>query len=103
MVFSVNPVESSEKNSAAYKQLAIAQNGTGLQPAGIVASQASAAAASTVTIAAGGAASAAATIVAGQGLTGDGSACSCQCLCGANTFPVAAAVNNFGGFAGMLS
>ncbi|KAF2809543.1 uncharacterized protein BDZ99DRAFT_30597 [Mytilinidion resinicola] len=105
MVFSVNAVESSEKNSAAYKQLAIAQNGTGLLPANIApsggASAAQAPPASTVTIAAG--ASAAATIAAGQGQTGDGQACSCACLCGANSFPQAAAVNSFGGFAGMLS
>jgi hypothetical protein len=105
MVFSLNPVESGEKNSAAYKQLAIAQNGTDLLPANIAPSGTPSAAAtpSTVTIAAGGAPSAAATIAPGQGQTGDGAACSCHCLCGANSFPAAAAINSFGGIAGMLS
>lgn len=98
MVFSVNAVESSEKSFAAYKQLAIQKNGTELDVAPIAASPA-AAVSSTVTLAAGQA-EATATVAAGNGQCADGSACTCSCLCGTNSFPEGAAVNNFGGFAG---
>lgn len=115
MVFAINAPTTGDKTFSAYKQLAIAQNGTALSTAGIVATAASAVA-STVTIAAGSAtaagsttaaatsvAAASATVAVGQGTLGDGSACSCQCLCGANSFPANAGVNQFGGFGGMIS
>jgi hypothetical protein len=93
MVFAINAPTTGDKTFSAYKQLAIAQNGTALSTAGIVATAASAVA-STVTIAAGSAAgspsaaaAASATVAVGQGTLGDGSACSCQCLCGVNSFP----------------
>ncbi|KAL1633713.1 hypothetical protein SLS58_010977 [Diplodia intermedia] len=105
MVFSVNAVDSSDKSFTAYKQLAIQQNGTDLDTADIAATPA-AAVSSTVTLAAGqaedtAAAAATATVAAGDGTCADGSACTCSCLCGANSFPDGAAVNNFGGFAGV--
>ncbi|KAF2471578.1 uncharacterized protein BDR25DRAFT_285084 [Lindgomyces ingoldianus] len=113
MVFSINAATSGDKTMAAFKQLAINQNGTAqLTTAAIaqVGATAAAGGASTVTVVAGGgqaaatgsAAAATASVAAGQGLTGDGQACSCQCLCGVNSFPAAAAQNNFGGFAGMI-
>ena len=116
MVFAINAPTTGDKTFSAYKQLAIAQNGTALSTAGIVATAASAVA-STVTIAAGSAtttaaatsvaaasvAAASATVAVGQGTLSDGSACSCQCLCGANSFPANAGVNQFGGFGGMIS
>lgn len=98
MVFSVNAVESGDKSFANYKQLAIQKNGTALTTAGIAATPAPAVQ-STVTLAAG---AAEATVAQGNGQCGDGSACTCSCLCGQNSFPNVAAVNNFGGFAGML-
>ena len=63
-----------------------------------------------VTVLAGGAAVsgtasgalATATVVAGAGTDGAGQSCTCSCLCGMNSFPAQAAVNNFGGFAGMI-
>ena len=101
MVFAINAPTTGDKTFSAYKQLAIAQNGTALSTAGIVATAAPAVA-STVTIAAGSAAgspsaaaAASATVAVGQGTLGDGSACSCQCLCGANSFPANAGVNQF--------
>ncbi|KAF2794669.1 hypothetical protein K505DRAFT_241608 [Melanomma pulvis-pyrius CBS 109.77] len=115
MVFSINAKTSGGKTMADFKQLAINLNGTEQAPLTTAAIQnvgpGAAAAPSTVTIQAGGgvaatgtgaAALATASVVAGQGLTGDGNACSCSCLCGVNDFPAAAAVNNFGGFAGTL-
>jgi len=104
MVFSINAATTGDKTFSAYKQLAIAQNGTALSTAGIVATAAPAVA-STVTVVAGSASAAAAsaTVAVGQGTLGDGSACSCQCLCGANSFPANAGVNQFGGFGGTIS
>lgn len=113
MVFSINAKTDGDKTMAQFKQLAIGKNGTAqatLTAAGIQSVQAGAQAApSTVTIAAGGgtaatgtAALASASVAAGQGIDGNGNACSCSCLCGMNSFPPSAAVNNFGGFAGML-
>lgn len=115
MVFSINAKTSGGKTMADFKQLAINLNGTEQAPLTTAAIQnvgpGAQAAPSTVTIQAGGgvaatgtgaAALATASVVAGQGVTGDGNACSCSCLCGVNDFPAAAAVNNFGGFAGTL-
>ncbi|KAF2740867.1 hypothetical protein EJ04DRAFT_168826 [Polyplosphaeria fusca] len=113
MVFSVNAAQTGDKTHEIWKQLAIQKNGT---EAGVLTSAAiqsvaatGAAAASTVTVVAGdgsvaatGAPGAAATVAAGQGVDGQGNACNCHCLCGINDFPQAAAVNNFGGFAGMF-
>ncbi|KAJ4357638.1 uncharacterized protein N0V89_002214 [Didymosphaeria variabile] len=114
MVFAINAATTGDKTMAVFKNNAINKNSTksanlGLAPIQSV-NAGAAAAASTVTVAAGGAAAAtgtgaagaAATVVAGQGTDSAGNACGCQCLCGVNSFPQAAAVNNFGGFAGML-
>jgi hypothetical protein len=126
MVFSINAATSGDKTMAAFKQLAVNKNGTGLLPGALQSvDPAAQAIATTVTIVAGGgavatppaggaagavasgtvaggAALATATVVAGAGQDGQGQACSCSCLCGVNSFPAAAAVGNFGGFAGLM-
>lgn len=122
MVFAINAAETGDKTFSVWKQLAIQKNGTAasLSTAPLASPAPNAAAKpSTVTINAGGghmvtsvvgqashataAAPPAATIAQGTGKTGNGDACSCQCLCGANSFPPNVAQGNFGGFAGMLS
>lgn len=114
MVFSINAKLSGDKTMAQFKQLAIQSNGTSLKDSAIqsVDQAAAAAAPSTVTVEAVGGAAATqtgtgamstATVVAGSGTDGAGETCSCSCLCGVNSFPASAAVNNFGGFAGMIS
>lgn len=112
MVFSVNAKFDGDKTMAQFKQLAIKTNGTTLKDSAIQSVNAAAAAApSPVTVLAGGAVAAAsgssalatATVIAGQGTDGAGQTCTCSCLCGMNSFPASAAVNNFGGFAGMIS
>src|SRR5690242_19124352 len=109
MVFSINAKLDGDKTMAQFKQLAIKSNGTTLQDSAIQSvDPAAAAAPSTVTVQAGGAAAtgsgalATATVVAGQGTDGACQTCTCSCLCGMNSFPASAAVNNFGGFAGMI-
>lgn len=101
MVFAINPDNSpgSTKSFTIYKQLAIQQNGTDLSTAAIQATT-SAAQASTVAVAATSAA--AASIAVGTGVNAQGGACTCQCLCGTNSFPQAVAANNFGGIAGVI-
>ncbi|KAK7190984.1 serine-threonine rich protein [Paraphaeosphaeria sporulosa] len=109
MVFAINAATTGDKTMSVFKNNAINKNSTksanlGLAPIQSV-NPAAAAAPSTVTVAAAsgtGAAGSTATVVAGQGTDTAGNACGCQCLCGVNSFPQAAAVNNFGGFAGML-
>jgi hypothetical protein len=104
MTFAINAATSGDKTFAAYKQLAINQNGASLTPAAIAATPA-AQAASTVTLQAtpgNGALNPAASVVSGQGQDANGQACSCSCLCGVNSFPANAAVGAFGGFAGMM-
>lgn len=116
MVFAINAAKTGEKTFSAWKQLAISKNGTAASlNTAPLASPAPAAAGkpSTVTVnVGGGAASHAtqatvaaphATVAQGHGVTGNGDACSCQCLCGQNSFPQVAAQNHFGGFAGMIS
>jgi hypothetical protein len=111
MVFSVNAATTGEKTMADFKGLAIKTNGTDLVQGDLLSvDPAAAAAPTTVTIEAGGAATgtaasalATATVVAGAGTDGQGQACTCQCLCGMASFPQSAAVNNFGGFAGMIA
>lgn len=111
MVFSINAKFDGEKTMAQFKQLAIKTNGTTLVDSAIQAVNPEAAAAPpTVTVLAGGAVASAsggsalatATVVAGSGTDGAGQTCTCSCLCGMNSFPASAAVNNFGGFAGMI-
>lgn len=111
MVFSINAAFSGEKTMAQFKQLAIKTNGTTLKDSAIQSVDLAAAAApTTVTVQAGGGAAASgtasagavATVVAGSGTDGQGQSCTCSCLCGMNSFPASAAVNNFGGFAGMI-
>ena len=110
MVFAINAPTTGNKTMSAFVNNAINKNSTksanlGLAPIQSVDANA-AAAPSTVTVAAGGsaatAAAASATVIAGQGTDSAGNACGCQCLCGVNSFPQQAAVNNFGGFAGQL-
>ena len=111
MVFSINAATTGDKTMAAFKQLAVKTNGTTLQPGALQnVNPAAAAAATTVTVLAGGAAStgtanalATATVIAGAGQDGQGQACTCSCLCGMNSFPASAAINNFGGFPGMIA
>ncbi|KAF2872617.1 hypothetical protein BDV95DRAFT_391327 [Massariosphaeria phaeospora] len=132
MVFSINAKLEGDNTMAAFKQLAINKNGTEAAPLSTAGIQnvppGAAAAPSTVTVEAGGgtalathvtsAAGAAAvspppagvappaahaTLAVGAGQDGQGLACTCQCLCGESSFPPQAAVNHFGGFAGMLS
>jgi len=117
MVFSINAATTGNKTMADFKQLAIKTNGTSLVAGQILSvDPAAAAAPTTVTISAGGGGGAAATgsaaavaspppatVVAGTGIDGQGAACSCSCLCGVAAFPQNAAINNFGGFAGMIA
>ncbi|KAA8619464.1 hypothetical protein Ptr902_13425 [Pyrenophora tritici-repentis] len=124
MVFSINAATTGNKTMADFKQLAIKTNGTSLVAGDILsADPAAAAAPTTVTISAGGGGGGAAatgtntgsaaaeatpppppaTVVAGTGVDGQGAACSCSCLCGIAAFPQNAAINNFGGFAGMIA
>ncbi|KAI4950513.1 hypothetical protein J4E91_004396 [Alternaria rosae] len=112
MVFSINAAETGDKTMADFKGLAIKTNGTGLVAGDLQSVDPNAAAApTTVTVEAGGAAAtgtgagalASATVVAGQGTDGAGQTCSCQCLCGMAAFPETAAINNFGGFPGMIA
>ena len=110
MVFAVNAATTGEKTMAVFKNTAINGNSTKSANLGLAAIQsvdpAAAAAPSTVTVQAasgtGAVAGSTATVVAGQGSDQNGQSCGCQCLCGVNSFPQQAAVNNFGGFAGML-
>lgn len=110
MVFSINPATTGNKTMADFKALAIKQNGTNLVGSGLQSTGAAAAAPSTVTVSAGAgmatpppAAAAPPSVAQGNGKDGQGIACSCQCLCGVSSFPQNAAINNFGGFAGMIS
>ncbi|KAI8934021.1 hypothetical protein NX059_008789 [Plenodomus lindquistii] len=110
MVMSINAATTGDKTMAAFKQLAISTNGTTLVPGDLQNVDPGAAAApSTVTVEAGAGAVATGTppggaqVVDGVGQDGQGQACTCQCLCGVNAFPANAAVNNFGGFAGMIA
>lgn len=110
MVFSINAKLDGDKTMAQFKQLAIKSNGTTLKDSAIQSvDPAAAAAPATVTVQAGDSAAAtgsgalaSATVVAGQGTDGAGQTCTCSCLCGMNSFPASAAINNFGGFAGMI-
>jgi len=118
MVFSINAATTGDKTMADFKALAVSTNGTSLTPGGLQNVDPGAAAApTTVTVEAGGmathpaapaapaappAAAAPPAVVGGQGQDGQGSACSCSCLCGMNSFPASAAINNFGGFPGLM-
>lgn len=114
MVFSINAAISGDKTMANFKALAISTNGTTLVPGALQSvDPAAAAAPTTVTVLAGGenaaatatngaAALATATVIAGAGMDGQGQACTCSCLCGMNSFPANAAINNFGGFPGIM-
>ncbi|KAJ9642553.1 hypothetical protein H2199_004934 [Coniosporium tulheliwenetii] len=127
MVFAINAATTGDKTFAAYKQLAIAQNGTALSSAPIQAPAPPTAAQSTVVVeatsttvavvhsstpavpvqgsstVAAGAPAAGASVVPGQGSMGDGGACSCSCLCGVGSVtPQGAGVDHFGGYAGMM-
>ncbi|EMD60065.1 hypothetical protein GGP41_009469 [Bipolaris sorokiniana] len=122
MVFSINPAETGDKTMADFKTLAIKTNGTDLVEGGLqIVDPGAAAAPSTVGVIAGGGEAAPtgaappppappaasppppAQVIAGSGMDGQGIACSCQCLCGAGSFPPTAAINSFGGYAGMIA
>ncbi|KAJ4405962.1 hypothetical protein N0V91_004846 [Didymella pomorum] len=93
MVFSINAAFSGEKTMAQFKQLAIKTNGTTLKDSAIQSVDLAAAAApTTVTVQAGGGAAASGTASAGAVAT---------VVAGSGT-DASAAVNNFGGFAGMI-
>jgi len=111
MVFAINPAPVGDKTMEAYvakavlsgppKQLAALQMVNAQQQA----------VASTVTVAVAGAAGAAtaasagapmATVASGQGTAPNGETCSCQCLCGQNSFPQNVGQGEFGGFLGTL-
>lgn len=105
MTFSINPT--ANKTQAMFKQMAVAQNGTGTAPA--IAGGAAASAAAPVASAAASTASAApaavqsaasGTMVAGTGTNAAGGVCTCSCLCGTAAFPNAA-VQGIGAFGGM--
>ncbi|CAI6338655.1 unnamed protein product [Periconia digitata] len=121
MVMSINAKFEGDKTMAQFKNLAVKTNGTNLKDAAIQQVGAEAAAvASPVTVvaaagtggaapppppaaASGAAAAPPAQVVGGSGVDSvSGQTCSCQCLCGMNSFPAQAAINNFGGFAGMI-
>jgi hypothetical protein len=97
---------------AAFVQKASAMNKQVAAANGIVAQAAVAqsAAGQTVTVSvvgaaaatgAAGASGAQPTVATGQGMTGQGQACGCQCLCGVNAFPQNVGQGMFGGFLGM--
>ncbi|KFY23730.1 hypothetical protein V491_02437 [Pseudogymnoascus sp. VKM F-3775] len=109
MTFSINPTAA--KSQADFKQLAIAQNGTG-EVANIVGGTTSvgAGAAATTTAAAAAAATDAAAnnsagtdMAAGTGAAGAGGACACSCFCGVSSFPLSAqGIGARGGVSGSL-
>ncbi|KAH6674570.1 Cupredoxin [Halenospora varia] len=108
MAFSINPT--ADKSQEMFKQMAIAQNGTGAT-AVIVGGQASATSAAAAPPATNAAAppapvqsSAAGTMVGGTGTNTAGGACACSCLCGTAAFPNAAVqgVGAFGGMSGAM-
>lgn len=106
MVFSINPT--ANKTQEMFKQMAIAQNGTGTTD-GIVATAAPMGATTMATVAVASATSvvsetapsqtANSGIVPGSGYTGSGEACSCSCFCGVASFP--SSVQGLEGFGGM--
>jgi len=108
MTFSINPT--ANKTQAMFKQMAIAQNGTGTASP-ITGGSASAAPPAAVTTAAAAAPPAAETvaaappsattgsIVAGSG-TLNGGACECACLCAVGAFPNSA-IQGLGAFGGL--
>jgi hypothetical protein len=112
MVFAINAATEGEKTFTAYKQLAIAQNGTGLANSPIQ-SNVAYPAQGTVTINPGEAPCATATaypvdkpndkpsVVSGEGVVKDDN-CSCHCLCGSNAFPNGLGAHGYGGWGGML-
>lgn len=113
---SINAKFTGDKTMAQFKNIAVKTNGTNLKDAAIqqVGAEAQAVASPVTVVAAAGTGGVApppgasgtgapAQVVAGQGTdSASGQTCSCQCLCGMNSFPAQAAVNNFGGFAGMI-
>jgi hypothetical protein len=102
MVFSINPT--ANKTQEMFKQMAIAQNGTGTT-AGIVATSTAVAVNSVTNTATAtsvySAISTNAGIAYGSGVTGSGEACSCSCFCGVAQFPSSVqGLDSFGGMPG---
>jgi hypothetical protein len=114
MIFTVNAAP--DKTPVQFKQAAIREGAPNLKNAAIVAAQPVPQVASTISIKAQGAgavqatpgapgapaasAAPAASVVPGTGMTGNGQACGCQCLCGAGSFPANAGQGAFGGVLG---
>jgi len=108
MVFVVNPPPN--ETLVQFKQAAMKEGAPNLKNAQIVAAQPVPQVASTVAIRPQGVGAAQATpgapgapqgsVVPGQGTTGAGQACGCQCLCGAGSFPANAGQGAFGGVLG---
>lgn len=105
MVFSINPTAG--KTQANFKELAIAQNGTGILPPILGGSAAPAPPAASTVVAPPPAATAVAPAQGGMA-TGIGQLengqCSCSCLCGVASFPNPAIQGRgaYGGFAGAM-
>lgn len=122
MVFSINAAEYGDKTFAAYKQLAIIQNGTELEPAEIQKGQPKDAGEGiNVRLGEGGvdkkygeekygqepyptdaAPQGSPSVAVGHGVNGKGDSCQCSCLCGSNPFPNGLGAHNYGGYGGML-
>jgi hypothetical protein len=114
MIFTVNAAP--DKTPVQFKQAAIKEGAPNLKNAAIVAEQPVPQVASTISIKAQGAGAAqatpgapgapgapAASVVPGTGVTGNGQACGCQCLCGAGSFPANAGQGAFGGVLGRFA
>jgi hypothetical protein len=118
MMFSVNAPPAGNTHSQ-FKAVAIKESGKGLKLDAIVADQPVSQVASTITVNAGGVAAVAtpgapgasgapgapsgqASVVPGQGQTGNGQPCGCNCLCGSQAAPPNAGQGAFGGFFGKI-
>ena len=102
MTFSINPT--ANKTQAMFKQMAIAQNGTGTAApvTGDISTSVAAAApyaATTVTAVASAADGESTGVTPGTGTLNSAGSCDCSCLCGVAAFPNAA--QGIGGYGGM--
>lgn len=103
MTFSINPT--ANKTQAMFKQMAIAQNGTGTASpiTGGAAAPAPAPPAAATTVAAAPApadSSAAGGVVPSTGTINTGGSCDCACLCAVGSFP-SSALQGLGAFGGI--
>ena len=93
MVFSINPTAT--KTQADFQMMAIQQNGTSTTTTAI-STTTTMASMMTTTMAAPPSVT---SVVTGSDTSGSGE-CSCQCLCGVDSFPSGTGLNSFGGFSG---